>query len=460
MSLYSGTIQLGGLASGLDTDAIINALVGLAYRPVQLLENQKTTEQNKLSLLGTLNADLAELQAKADILAEADTLTAYLVTPADPSVATFSITGEAPTGAHSLTVNSLASADRWSFGAVASSTTDLGAGSVSFSYNGTNYNIALGASPSSLNDIASAINSQAGDDVTASVVNVGTGSYQLVLAGNDTGAANAISGLTSTIAGLSGASNLVAAADAQIVIDGLTISQSSNIFIDALAGLTITALSEGMTTTFTIDVDDDGIKTKVQDFIKEYNDIVSFISSQNSYDATNGVGGDLFGDSVLSSVQGALFSSLFNVDLAVVQADTKGYSTLGLVGIDLGADGLLTIDDTTFDAKLAGDLTAFSDLFADTTNGLAVKLTAAIDGLIDTTTDLNGNSNPGIVDLRTTTIGDTISRLQDEIDRMNSSLANYQGQLESQFSALEGIMAGLNFQLGYLSQLSLPGLKG
>ena len=47
-------ITIGGLGSGLDTRAIIDALVRVESLPIDALEAKKTTEKKKLSLLSTL----------------------------------------------------------------------------------------------------------------------------------------------------------------------------------------------------------------------------------------------------------------------------------------------------------------------------------------------------------------------------------------------------------------------
>ena len=187
-----GGIQFGGLASGLDTGAIIEAILAVESRPIRLLESRKEAEQEKLTLLGTFEGLVNALRDKARDLTAAHEFFAHELTVGEEGIAAFTLGGSAGAGAHTLEVLSLAAADRHAFAGVADpETTALGTGTVSFTYKGTAYSVDVQAGSDNLNDIAAAINSAAGAEVTATVVNVGTEtspSYQLVLAGDDTGA--------------------------------------------------------------------------------------------------------------------------------------------------------------------------------------------------------------------------------------------------------------------------------
>ena len=113
-------------------------------------------------------------------------------------------------------------------------------------------------------------------------------------------------------------------------------------------------------------VDSEGVKAGVKAMVDAYNAVIDFIDDQNELSGEEGeLGGPLFGDSIFQTVQSTLSGALFNVDVATVQADTEGFSTLGLIGLDLGVDGKITIDDETFDAKLQDDSNLFMELFAD-----------------------------------------------------------------------------------------------
>ena len=452
------SISFGGLASGLDTTAIINALVGAKEIPIQLVEQKKSTAENKLSLVNTLKGLVQAIKDKAEDLKSLSGFMSNTITPSAEGVANFSVTGSPTTGSHSLVVNSLATAERVSTAGVADNTVALDGGDISFTYDGTLYTVVIDPASSSLDDIAAAINSQAGTAVEATVINTGTSSapnYELVMSGKDSGADYAITGLT--VSGSPGladnlsfnATPLVAASNAQIVIDGLTVERSDNDFSDVVPGISITALAAdpAKTITFGVSVDQAGIKEKLGEFVDAYNAVMDFINTQNTYSEEGGAGGDLFGDGLLSTVRSKLYGGFVQADIAVVQADTTGYSALSLLGIKSTVDGTLQIDDAKLTEKMTNDIEAFADFFAADTTGQFTNISDSLDYLLDTTgTDVNGDPIDGLFDIRSEGLSTNISNYTDTIADMNYNLDKYQEGLVAKFSNLEVLMAKLQSQ--------------
>jgi flagellar hook-associated protein 2 len=476
-----GLIQFGGLASGLDTQAIIDALLGVQAVPKLQAEAQLEEQNQKLELIGTIEGYVKALRDKAQELSTAAGFLKKTSSISQEGVASISVTGAAAAGSHTLIVNSLASAARHTFDAVADPDADVGGGTISFTYGGTAYSVSIAAGESSLNEIAAKLNSEASAAVSASVVNVGTEaapSYQLVIAGNDTGADFALVGLTSTT-GLTGQVELTAASNAQIVVDGLTVVRSTNEFTGVLDGVTIQAemADPTNTVTFTVNVDKEAIKAGLQEFVDAYNQVMNFVNQQNTFDP-DVEAPLLIGDSALESVRREIRSALFDVDIAVVTADTLGYSTLGLVGIELQSDGTLSIDDTVLDEKLDGNLDAFEDLFrdldgfdnggaaegtpefyVDTTadSGLFESLYRAIDKLTeDQTIDLGGETTvlQGLFDARRDAINEVIDDLDERIADLERQLEESEEDLVKKFSDLEVLLGGLQSQQAALASLA------
>jgi flagellar hook-associated protein 2 len=490
-----GGIGFSGLASGLDTGAIISQLVTLERLPIQLLETKKTLETKKRDLIGDLKSLVQTLQDKADALKSSSKFLAFSVTASAEGVASFSASGGAVPGSHSLEVESLASADIWAFDGVADADADLASGAgeeVQFTVGGTAYAIALDVAGSSLNEIAAEIADVAGEDVTASVVNVGTESspsYQLVIASRETGRDQRITGISSSVAGLTidgtgpdvdgnplSANNVAVGMNAVALVDGLRIERSSNEFGDVLPGVGIQVLSanDGEPITFTVAADTEAIQAKVQALVDAYNDVISFINEQNEYSEDEGTGGELFGDSLLTSVRSAIRNALFDVDIADVQSDTAGFSTLGLIGIESSDDGTLSIDESLFQEKLAQDLDAVMDLFADLDgfdNGGAAENTPA--ALVDLTEDrgladalyraidrMFGTFTAGttvlknLFDSRLESIDERIDGIDEQIERKEAYIERFEAQLIARFTALEQLMGTLNAQGSALASLA------
>jgi flagellar hook-associated protein 2 len=133
------SIQFGGLASGLDTSANNQALLAVESRPLFALEDRKEAERNRLSLYGTLEGLVTTLRNRArEFTSALSSFYAYSVSPSDESIANFTITCKPLSGSHTREVLSLARADRWAFeGQPDAYTTQLGAGTIAFDYDGT-----------------------------------------------------------------------------------------------------------------------------------------------------------------------------------------------------------------------------------------------------------------------------------------------------------------------------------
>lgn len=486
-----GGITIGGLGSGLDTRAIIDALLAVERLPIQQMEDRRAGEQKKIELLNLFRGKVDVLRTKANAIGTLANLLAFKVGASEEGFASFSASGSAEAGTHTLVVQSLATTDRWAFDGVADPDLDLattdGQG-VDFTYQGVAYSVPMSATDSSLNEIAAAINGAAGAAVTATVVNAGASaapSWKLVLTAQETGEDFRIEGLSSTVAGLtvdgagpdaSGAAqsknNISVGRNAVAVIDGLLVERTGNDFDDVVSGVSISLLQEDAARTiqFTVEPDKAAIKSKLQEFVTAYNDVVGFVRQQNQYDQEKGVGGPLFGDNALDAIERAVRGVLFGQSAAQIANDPAGFGTIRLVGIELGSDGSLEIKDSVMDAKMDEDLDLFADLFADTDGfdnggvpigdpnyhvdlspdtGLGDDLARAIDRIVEGYGDASGNFYEGVFDSRIESLEARIEILDDRIDQRELRLGRYEELLVRRFAALESLMAQLQSQSAY-----------
>ena len=88
-----GQIQFGGLASGLDTNAIIGALLASEQRPISILESRRDDERQKISRFNELEDLVEKLRDAARDLNDTGSFFAYTSTVADDSIASVSLTG-------------------------------------------------------------------------------------------------------------------------------------------------------------------------------------------------------------------------------------------------------------------------------------------------------------------------------------------------------------------------------
>lgn len=243
--------------------------------------------------------------------------------------------------------------------------TDTLSGTVQIKVGTSDQTITLGASDT-LTTLASTIN--AGTyGVTASVVTDANGSHlalvsqppgvtpQITLGGAGSNLTAAPAGLSDLTASTAIGFNLgQTGADATLNVDGLDTTSASNTVTGAIPGVTfqLLAAAVGVPVQVQITNDNSSIETAFASLVSSYNTIVTALKTQEGNDST-GKAEPLFGSTTLTSLQSELSQAL-NAGVA-----SGAISNIGQLGLSLGTDGTLTLDNSTLDAKLNSN---FSDI--------------------------------------------------------------------------------------------------
>lgn len=153
---------------------------------------------------------------------------------------------------------------------------------------------------------------------------------------------------------------IVAGEDAEINLDGVTITRDKNQITDVIDGVTLSLLSADEKAEITLNItrDTEGIKSKISDFVKSYNDIMTYINDQFKYSEDSKTS-PLFADSSLQTIK----RTLRNVILSGVTGTTSGLDHLSLVGITSDRYGQLSIDNTKLDGYLKSNFDDIVSLF-------------------------------------------------------------------------------------------------
>jgi len=356
-------ISFGGIATGLDTQSIIAALVGIRRRPISLLAAQQSGFENLKTRYGTLKNKLEALKNAADALRNSSDFLSFSSSVSDETVLSAVAGGSASPGSFTVNVTALAKAEsEGSTGFADFDTTPLGTGTLKITLAGTEHDIVIGSGEDTLEGLRNAIN-DADIGVTATVVNQGSGStpYKLVVTADDTGSANAISfsddqggaGLAATLS----FTNLTAASDAVASVNGLSITRSTNTIDDVVPGITLNLLNTG-TSTVTTTSDADGIKEKIKTYVGVHSDLMSFINAEIQVSELTDRAGVFNGESTVRNIKNQILSQY---GLSGFPGGTFG--TLGEVGISVAKDGTLTFDEAKFDAAAESDLAGLTSLF-------------------------------------------------------------------------------------------------
>ncbi|GLQ93737.1 flagellar filament capping protein FliD [Dyella acidisoli] len=442
-SSISGTGLLSslGLGTGLDVNSIITALVNAQEAgPQAQITNQTNQDNNQIAGLTALQTALSGVQSALSELTSSSTYATYTTTLSNTSLGTASTLPDASPGSYNINVTQLATAQK-SVSAAQSSTATVGTGALNITVGGKTLNVSVGASDT-LSSIASNINNASGNPgVTATIVS-GVNGNQLVLTSTSTGTANAFSvsagsGSSSGVSALASALNTpsTAAGNAQLTIDGISVSSPTNSVSGALTGVTLNLSTTG-STQLTVAQSTTPISTAVNDFVSAYNTYASTVSQLQSYNSTTKVAGVLLGDATLSAVQSQISSVLGS------KVSSSSLGSLANLGITRNADGTLALNSTTLANTLSSNPSSVQQLFTGT-NGIATRLNTLV---------TNFNSSSGVLQTRINNLNSDLTTQSSAQTALNARMAVYQQQLVQQYTNLSSLMSSLNNTSSYLTQ--------
>lgn len=453
-----GTITIGGLATGLDTDKIVTQLVALErQRGVGSLETQKTDANTRRIALQTFNTKVAAFLAAVDKLKNPDQFSIRKAASSNESVLTAEASTGAQVGSTEITVDHLArSAIATAANGKSSATATVASGSGTFAFRvgatGPVKSIAIDAT-TTLGGLASAINAlDAG--VSASVVNLGSSGspdYRLRVASDETGIAHGVSIVTDDTTLAVGVSQT--ALDASFTLAGFTdpLSRDGNLISDVIPGVTLNLVGTGPVTV-TVSGDADAVTSQVDAAVKAFNDIVTFVAGESvvEQDTSSDDRTVKLGPLALDSTVRGVMDSLHRL-ISDPSAATDDYSVLAQVGITTARDGTLTFNQAAFKTQLAANGSGVAALFGGTAGAGGVA-----DRLSDYLTAVTQAG--GIIDVHNTAVGEEIRSLEERIAAGQRNLDAFEENLRAQFVSLEVLVSSLNSQGSFLTS-ALGSLK-
>ena len=181
------TLRFPGLQSGIDTGKLIEQMMAIERRSVNMYEERVSKWQERQDALNTLETKLTNLRNAVRSLSDADALRDYSVVASDTDKLTADASYNAFEGNHTVVINQLATAERWVHSTGKEYAEDyVGAGTFIYSYNNKETSITTTAT-TTLEELVGSINNDADNSgVTASLLKYND-AYHLVLNGNDAG---------------------------------------------------------------------------------------------------------------------------------------------------------------------------------------------------------------------------------------------------------------------------------
>ena len=433
-------VQALGAGAGFDTKKIVEALVNAERAPTEARINSKIAESEaKISGLGKAVSILNVVKDAANRLNDAKDFNTFTLSNSQESAFSASSTTSARAGSNNVTVNQIAQEQRSVSNAFASETN-------AFNSNPITVSISVGSSNPTTTDITvtdaslqgtvSAINA-ANLGVTAEIIDTGDASdrYRIQLIG-ETGAENAFS-LTSSDSTLS-FSSVQSATDAQLNVNGIDFTRSSNVIDDVITGVTLSLNTEtNGAANLSINQDDSQTRANIVDFVTIYNEAQRQLKELSN----SSIGGELAGDSIFRS----LTSSLRSLVLGTSSSASGNISNLSDMGISVSRTGELDVDDTKLDNALANNFADVVTMFSANTDNQSASSTD-VAGLAGDITNLiaNATAADSYLESQQDTLADANSKRQEELSDLADRMERVEERYNRQFLAMQQIIDQMN----------------
>ena len=452
------SLTLGGV--NLDVQGLVSQLMEVESTPLVKLQVKASEYESQLSAFGRLKSAMSAFQSSMKNLSSPDKFEIYKVSTteaASDQSFTANVDSNANPGNFSVEVLNLAEAHKLGstsfFSSTSASVTDSPEADNPSGNDKEYLNISVGSDAleqidikgKSLAEIRDDINTAASTQnigVSASIVKQNDNEYHLVLSSTKTGTDNNLTlsglaldhlnGLSSDHDNKAKKSEIQEAVNAQIEVDGYTITSASNTIENVISGVSLNLLKESTAAADLVILrDNDAAKEAVSSFVSGFNTMLSTINALKE----SGLEGDSMLNSILSSVR-----SEFNSGAGL----NTSFNYLSEIGILSNAKtGELELDSAKLDKAISADYNGIAQLFANDNQGIAFRLEEKMDNYI---------SFDGLIKTRE-------DGLRNRIDYNETSQANMEYRLEQiearylkQFSALDSIISQSNATSSYLTQ--------
>ena len=446
-------LQATGLGSGLDVNSLVDQLVTAERTPVNnRLNLQEARTNGELSALGQLKSALTSFQDSLSGLSELENFQQRTTAVSDEEIIGASANSAATPGRYDVEVLALANRQKLASEPYASVEAAVGDGQLGISILGVTSSITISPEANTLADIRDAINDAPDNPgVIATVVTADDGA-RLLISSRETGADQTITITTAggdgglanlaydPVSGTNPMTELEAASDASVRIDGFTVSSDNNTVVDAIEGVSIDLLDAvpGTSVELAVDFDEPAGNAAVGAFVNAYNGLLDTIAQVTSFNQETGEAAPLLGDSVVRGIKDTLRREIGNA----VDLPGASFRTLAEIGITSDAKGTLSLDDSKLADLITEDFDAVGELFAGE-DGVATRLGAQLEEILKSTSTIN---------LREDRLKDDLETIGDRRTRLDERMENVRERLLRQFNAMDRLLGSLNNTSQFLTR--------
>ncbi|WP_456383099.1 flagellar filament capping protein FliD [Persephonella sp.] len=439
----AGEFYISGLTqNSFDYQGYLDKYKELKYIPVNLMAQQVEQINQEREALSAIKGKLDDLFTPALNLTLDTTYDTKTATLSNSDVADVTVTSDAVNASYSLTVNSLATANKFKIGTINTITdvdqTITTSGSLNITYlkDGVTQTLSIDYTNKSLRQIMDEINQS--ENIQASIINVGTADapdYQLIITSKNTGTDNRITGIDDTAnpgddsAGIFSEDatktyETVAAQNAEIQIDGITFTSQTNEFSNVITGLTINVKELG-STQITVTNDYSDIKQNIETLLEGYNNLKEIIRVATSK------GQPLQGEASLNTIATGVFN--------IISSYLGKYGLTDVLGDAENTRGLLTLNEEAFNTFM--ERPDAKDILKSLGDALENYVGTYSDSL--TLTDQRYQEKANNLEERIRTMTESIDR---EIESMRirfAQLNTYLAEMQALQTRIENFAAGL-----------------
>jgi len=288
----------------------------------------------------------------------------------------------------------------------------------------------------------------ANENINASLEQVGSDSFRLVIKSNESGIDNAL-----TIEGAAAADGILGfnkeeindagetirpnhtltAQNMEATVDGVSYSVSSNSL--EVDGLKITATETGESS-INISKDNTTVETSMNEFISKYNELVTLIDDE-VYSSDSDIEDKAALKDIVNQIKDKLFGS-YGEDSA---------ESIFNYGFELDSYGVLSLDSTVFNEALDEDPELMKSIFVGTADkeGIGTQLKALIDnmGFTDGVIGLYESS----MQTREDTLEEELEEAQEALDAKYTALSTQFGEYAAIITQYESSFSGLSLMI-------------
>ncbi|UPJ64495.1 flagellar filament capping protein FliD [Bradyrhizobium sp. 191] len=404
-------------SSSIDWSALIQSAVDAKTAQADTISTTITNNEAKISAYQMLQSDLQTLYSGLSSLSTAvvnslstsafATRAASISSTGDVSASSalsMTIKNGAAIGDHTLTISQLAAAQKVVGTSQSSQTDELGySGTFSIGLDGGATSDITITSTMSLQDVVDAINAQTSTtNVQASIVQVSSTSFQMVLTGTEdaadityssTSGDDILNKLGVTDSSGSFTNVIQEAQSAEFTLDGISMTRDTNDITDVLSGVTFSLLQatpDGTSLNISIETDTSQIQSALETFVTNYNAFRDEVIAQQATttDGTADSSAVLFGDGTMRNIMDALQNALNS---------TVGGMTMADLGLSFNESNELELDTSTLSEILSTNLSGVTKLLSAQTTTSSSQLSVVNTGTspqsftLELTVDSDGN---------------------------------------------------------------------